>query len=430
MRTCDTTSGGVAPPPALIEGHVTVTLEIADRRVARTSVSAIRSPGAVAAMTGLPVPDAVRLVGLLFSLCGTAQTVAALGAAEAALGRPAPASAAHVRHALVLAEALDQSALRIGLDWAKQIGASPNATGLRALRRDLTALRAAIAAAHPGWNRIAGEAAEGAAEPTTLGPGAATTLRAIRRRIHGWTATRDAGLTAVGDVHAWAAEGETVAARAVALALEGPPDPAPPPVVPPVAPLTDWTLEDLAVRLRDDPTAEAFQARPDWCGQPAETGAMARFHGHPVVRDLMTQGRGLAARLVARLLDLQRLETDLDAVVQGGTAPPMPTYTDGPGVGLAAVDTARGLLVHRMRVADGRIAGWRIVAPTDWNTHPNGVLALAPLGWSARNRGSLKRRADLLALAVDPCVAHDVRIVDETAGLGVEAPVRHEAAHA
>ena len=45
---------------------------------------------------------------------------------------------------------------------------------------------------------------------------------------------------------------------------------------------------------------------------------------------------------------------------------------------MAAVDTARGLLLHAVAVdAHGQVADWRILPPTAWNFHPEGAWAAA-----------------------------------------------------
>jgi len=43
------------------------------------------------------------------------------------------------------------------------------------------------------------------------------------------------------------------------------------------------------------------------------------------------------------------------------------------GAGLGWVQTARGLLLHRVAcTADGLIGSYRVLAPTEWNFHPGG----------------------------------------------------------
>jgi coenzyme F420-reducing hydrogenase alpha subunit len=80
-------------------------------------------------------------------------------------------------------------------------------------------------------------------------------------------------------------------------------------------------------------------------------------------------------------------------------------------VGLGASSAARGLLVHRVALlgeADrATIADYRILAPTEWNFHPAGVVAtaLSELGERIElDAPQLEARARLVVTAVDPCV--------------------------
>ena len=79
-----------------------------------------------------------------------------------------------------------------------------------------------------------------------------------------------------------------------------------------------------------------------------------------------------------------------------------------PGEGLAWVEMARGLLVHRVRLQDSAdgplIADARVLAPTEWNVHPQGHLAQA----LARLDPADAQSAARLAVAFDPCVAFEV----------------------
>jgi len=78
------------------------------------------------------------------------------------------------------------------------------------------------------------------------------------------------------------------------------------------------------------------------------------------------------------------------------------------GVGLAQVQAARGLLVHRLAVADGLVRDYRILAPTEWNFHPQGAAALGLAALPARDEATLRRQAGLFITALDPCVAYDI----------------------
>ena len=153
----------------------------------------------------------------------------------------------------------------------------------------------------------------------------------------------------------------------------------------------------LAARLRDDAgCAEA----PTWRGRTAETGSWTRL------ADDLAGDRARACdepwmRHAARVADVARL-----ASRDGGrwlSIGHLATADgDGAGEGLGWCETARGLLLHWVRLdADERVADCRVVAPTEWNFHPYGAAARA----LAELPPDLdEARVRLLVAAYDPCV--------------------------
>ena len=67
---------------------------------------------------------------------------------------------------------------------------------------------------------------------------------------------------------------------------------------------------------------------------------------------------------------------DLGEGAAARQGPPLSGTSLADGVGLGQVQAARGLLVHRVAIRAGRVADYRILAPTEWNFHPQGAAAL------------------------------------------------------
>ncbi|MBK9020952.1 MAG: nickel-dependent hydrogenase large subunit [Sulfuritalea sp.] len=139
-----------------------------------------------------------------------------------------------------------------------------------------------------------------------------------------------------------------------------------------------------------------FCRHPHWLGAAAETGAFAR----------RGRGEGLAAgalamRWLARLAELREWTVGGSIVGVGGTASAIPLEA---GRGRALVETARGLLMHEIVLDGERIADYFIVAPTEWNFHPQGPLAGWLLGRDAGDRDALEKFAARAVAALDPCV--------------------------
>lgn len=76
---------------------------------------------------------------------------------------------------------------------------------------------------------------------------------------------------------------------------------------------------------------------------------------------------------------------------------------------MGVVECARGRLVHRVAVAGGRVADYKILAPTEWNFHPEGPLARGLAGaWVGRETAAVRQSIEWLVTALDPCVGCDL----------------------
>ena len=393
----------------------------------------------------------------LFSVCATAQTVACVAAGEAALGlRPHPRVLA-TRLLLVDLETVREHLWRLLLDWPRFLGEAPQGPAMAQVmaafdqgRRALTAnadplrpgagletgaVRAdgattadaatppADATAPPAAHTAAPTAASAAA--TADAAAALTALSAIAsRQVLGQAP--DEWLATVGNLQAlrqWARTGDTAAARLIDLvdrqgwAGLG---------RSPVAVLPPLTLAALDARL-SGPGAEAFIAAPLWHGAAAESTPFSRQLNQPLVANLARElGNGLLPRLAAQLVELSSLlvelprrlvaltEADPSAEVVPARAEPLAGRHAGaapsPGIGLAQVHAARGLLVHRLTVEQGRLTDYRILAPTEWNFHPLGAAALGLATLPPADDATLRRLAGLFITALDPCVAYDISI--------------------
>ncbi|MDP3513229.1 MAG: hypothetical protein Q8S20_10810 [Sulfuritalea sp.] len=319
-------SAGIDP------GCVRLSLVSADGRIGAVNVASER-PQVAQALRGRPADAAVRLVPLLFALCGKAQGRAAELALAAARGAEFSAQIdAAIQH-----EALREHLWRWLLDL-------PPLFGEPALKDEF------VAAA--GW-AAGGQRAELAA------------LLADQR-----IANLCRRLGAMEDA--------------------------------PAAPSRCLPALDARASLALWPQLDAgFCARPHWQGVSAETGAIARRQGG--AGGVAATG-AFAARWLARLAELRDWAQDQARVGAGGTASAMPV---GSGRGRALVETARGLLMHEI-VLDGgreeRIADYFIVAPTEWNFHPQGPLAGWLVGRAAGDRAALQGFAAHAVAALDPCV--------------------------
>ena len=160
-------------------------------------------------------------------------------------------------------------------------------------------------------------------------------------------------------------------------------------------PLQEAGLRELGHALAQE---DDFAQHPTWLGQPAETGAWTRLRHRQ-----QDMARSAWTRMSARWVELVELAVaDPQGARQGGA----PLLASGAlqlaeGQSLAWCEMARGLLLHWVKVdAAGAVQDYRVLAPTEWNFHPQGALAQAVAALPADALSA----ARTLAAAYDPCV--------------------------
>ncbi len=159
-----------------------------------------------------------------------------------------------------------------------------------------------------------------------------------------------------------------------------------------------------------------------WCKAPrldghvAEVGALSRqlVAGHPLLRDMVARdGAGVEARVVARMVELAlvvlAMEQWLAAIdPEAPFRDTAPIASSGEGMGLT--EAARGSLGHWLRLEDGRIRHYQIIAPTTWNFSPRdargtpGPLEQALVGAPLRSGESEPVSVQHIVRSFDPCM--------------------------
>ena len=119
-----------------------------------------------------------------------------------------------------------------------------------------------------------------------------------------------------------------------------------------------------------------------WCkaprlrGKVMEVGALARqlIDGHPLIQDMVREaGESVEARVVARILEVARTVQLMERWVEE-LQPSEPFYVtanmpdEAHGAGL--IEAARGSLGHWLKIKNGCIENYQVIAPTTWNFSP------------------------------------------------------------
>jgi hypothetical protein len=162
--------------------------------------------------------------------------------------------------------------------------------------------------------------------------------------------------------------------------------------------------------------ADQFIAAPQWQNECCETTALSRHQDALLLRSLQHKyGKGLLTRLAARLIELvetvEQIKQRIEVLQQSqGDYINEPPVNNLPNVGLAQVEAARGRLIHRVVMNENKVSDYRILAPTEWNFHPQGIAAAGLKTLTGDSEEELKQQAALWINAIDPCVGYEVRV--------------------
>lgn len=329
---------------------------------------------------GVPATYLSSRLGSLFSLCGQAHRLCADMAVTAALGRSAPTrlNAAHE----LQQETLREHVRRITLDWPEQL-----ATG--------SSIKTARQHAHATLQQCP---LFGTTEPDLrqwlathlLGLPAQEWLRHWERDPAAWLRT-------------WCDEAPVWLAGLLRQArpLADRPTPA-------ASHLRVHASEASLMVLADDLVRQpAFSRQPLWRGQCAETGPWTRLH-QAIPEVINTPW----LRLGSRLAELVQLALTDEVGRSGASWLAMGSMGTTHREGLAWVEMARGLLLHHVQLEgngdQARVAACHVLAPTEWNFHPQGAVAQALALLPATRLPGPYPEVDLLFSAYDPCVKHEI----------------------
>ncbi|TBW10762.1 hydrogenase [Azotobacter chroococcum subsp. isscasi] len=307
-------------------------------------------------LVGQSAEAALARLPLLFSLCAAAQQVAALRALERAVGWPADPEVERGRSRLAELELIRESLLRLVQVWDLPLP-------LERLKALLALCRQAAGRLQP---LVALRAAPLPADPQleeTLAALAAAWAHLELPTSTDWLGPR---------LNPW---------QAVALGAALPERFAP------------ADLPALLAQLRTG------DARAEIAGAPRITGPAAMVGRQATAAEQIEQHVGAL---------LRRAVQAVDSLQQPPLPPAVAELAAGEGVGLA--QTARGALLHRVCLDEGTVGAWQLLAPTDWNFHADGPLRRRLCGVRVAE-GDCEALLHELILALDPCVAFEVKIV-------------------
>ncbi len=405
-----------------IEGRLNITLTLRQGNNGRPglhcNIDSSRPLHISQLFVGKPVQHLLKTVPLLFNICGMAQATAATRATEQALGVTASPQTEQQRDILVTLESLREQSQQLISSSAAALQTATDQQTLAQLFRTVQTLSRHLHNPAAGQHLFILQASASEADQAAMLQHWHTLKKLLEKKVFSTAYTRwlDADITTVPITHSriqatqplqflnwlnqqdWADSGQS---QIITLPADTP-------------------ATDAELLRRFNSEAIQFTSQPDWKGQVREVSNFSLLQNQPLVRQLINQrGNGLYTRIVARLLSIALLMAKLEQYFIA-TEPMPPSVSTIPQqnlTGLAHVNAARGKLTHHIVLAADQetVQQFNILAPTEWNFHPQGVAVQSLENLMLNRPDTLEQQARRLIDAIDPCVGYDLVLRHEVA---------------
>ena len=386
-----------------LEGNVSISLRVAEQGVQQVSVKSQRPLLAQALLANAEASEAPKKVGMVFNLCAKAQASASVFAIEQASDTAASKDACGVRAQLVRMEMIREHLWRICLDW-------PGLHGMQAEN----ALMKQVLLLDKEWEACLNADKQafvlgGQVKPPLKSKASSIAMKLgtlLKERIFYMPPKAFYACEGAEQFLLWAQYTQMNAPLLIHSLVQrgwlstGQAE---------VSILPNLELSWLEKELASE-HADVFMQQPTLDGKPCESTPYARQCQHPLLQE-MTQkyGVGLLTRFTAVLLELAATYLDLEKALMKFEPQCDVVGNAEEHTGFSFVEAARGRLIHRVTLEDGKVKTYQIVAPTEWNFHPDGVLKNALLSLKGDVK-SVEQQATLLIHAMDPCVKFKLEI--------------------
>ncbi len=355
-------------------------------------------------LVGKKPEQVLAIIPLMYNICGTAHSRAALRCMQQCMRIETDPGMENARDMLLLVETAREHLMRILLDWPKLFAVDAEIQGLAFVNQLTGKFKSAL---FSGGRAFAFDS-----QMTIRDEDLKKLIAQLQQYLHehvfavspsAWLANKN-----MADLLNWSRHTHTITAQAIQAiytngwASQGENS---------CQPLPHFGDEQLH-ECFDQQDADTFIAEPTWQGHCFETTAFSRQRQHPLIQMLHGEFRNaLITRWVARLVELagipQQLTDMLDHLKGHETGKVAAQQTRR---SVAQVETARGRLIHRVEFEKGLISNYQILAPTEWNFHPQGPLAQALASIRSNDKKELNQLAHLIINAIDPCVGYKLGV--------------------
>jgi uptake hydrogenase large subunit len=387
-----------------IEGQLNIDLYPDKSAQARVQISSSRPLQASRVMIGKTPQEVLKVLPLMYNVCGVAQARTSLKAIQNNLSLSEPRNAEAARDMLVLVENAREHLFRILIDWPTLFKLEQDQSQLPLLGRLIKEFKVALFANGDAFSLDSQLQPDGQLLRQLIDQLENTLQQAIYHQpIEQWLQIND-----IDTLYNWSKGYDSTATNSLSIICDhgwtsqG---------FSRLDPLPELDNNELMQRFNDS-SAEQFIARPEWHGQQYETTTLSRQMDQPLIQSLAQEFHNtLITRWVARLLELARIPTQLRQLLTDiESSDSIVMNSSNSNIGLAQTEAARGRLIHRVEIENDLISQYQILAPTEWNFHPQGLIAHSLGNLTSKDPVLLQQLARLMINVIDPCVGYELKV--------------------
>jgi len=387
-----------------IEGKISIDLYPLSSSEDSVEISSSRPLQASKILIGKTPEQALSIIPLLFNICGVAQSRAALSSIQQSMLLDTNPAMEMSRDMLVLVENAKEHMLRIFLDWPKLFNQDANNPDLSYLSQLVDNFKSAIFYQGQAFSlnsKLDIDAAKVETQIEKLEQYLDDYLFSMPPEY--WSDNKN-----IASLKQWTKHCNSIAAHAINTICE-----------------QGWASQgytncnqlpeldnETLINYFNADDVEQFIAQPEWKGCCYETTALTRQFEHPLIQSLYREFHTtLITRWVARLIELASIPQQLHSMLKHLIKK---NFNNNPeqkiNQGLTQIEAARGRLIHRVEINQELISNYQILAPTEWNFHPRGIITQSLASLKSNDKKELRHLAHLMINAIDPCVGYELRI--------------------
>jgi len=377
-----------------VQNQLAINITTKNNQVENVAIKSSRITNAADIFVGKKVDEVLSLLPLLFSVCGKAQQTASLQAIENFYHLPDDPKIQQYRNSSVKMESIREHLHRIFISWADFIKTP----------QDIKSMQQIMQLQHKFQEVLTTDIYK--ISPKTINIDKSKikdlqieleqhlTQNIFKIRPDEWLQIKN-----IQDLQNWADNTNTIAAKMIKFIIDKKYQNIGSSSTPPLTAINQKIIKEI-IHNKDyikNPTIdnECYESTSCTIIKTELLSAISKEHG----KSMLHRAVATLTQIASNNENLFNNNNDDD-----GDKKDLKIYKNH---GIGTIIAARGKLVHCIKIKDDEIKNYKILAPTEWNFHPQGSLQKMLIGLKG-DKKELKKIINMLICLLDPCVDYEL----------------------